>query len=173
MVVETPCPTCSGAGVELRPRQVKVRIPAGVNNDQRIRLKGRGSAGRNGGPPGDLYVKVRVAPHAIFGRKGSDLTIRVPITFPESTLGADIKVPTLDDAPVTVKIPPGTRSGRTFRVRNRGVTTSKGTGDLLVTVEVAVPKNLPAEAREALEKYAAAQPDDPRPHLTRAVDGSA
>jgi molecular chaperone DnaJ len=165
MVVETPCPTCGGAGVELRPRQVKVRIPAGVNNDQRIRLKGRGSAGRNGGPPGDLYVRVRVAPHAIFGRKGKDLTIRVPITFPESTLGADIKVPTLDDAPVTVKIPPGTRSGRTFRVRNRGVTTSKGTGDLLVTVEVAVPTNLSTAEREAIEALAAASTESPRTHL--------
>jgi molecular chaperone DnaJ len=165
MVVETPCPTCSGGGVELRPRQVKVRIPAGVNNDQRIRLKGRGSAGRNGGPPGDLYVKVRVAPHAIFGRKGNDLTIRVPITFPESTLGADIKVPTLNDAPVTVKIPSGTRSGRTFRVRNRGVTTSKGTGDLLVTVEVAVPTNLSTAEREAIEALAAASTESPRTHL--------
>ncbi|MDQ6928676.1 MAG: molecular chaperone DnaJ [Actinomycetota bacterium] len=165
MVVESPCPTCGGAGVELRPRQVKVRIPAGVSNDQRIRLKGRGSAGRNGGPPGDLYVKVRVAPHAIFGRRGNDLTIKVPITFPESTLGADIKVPTLQDAPVTVKIPPGTRSGRTFRVRNRGVTSAKGTGDLLVTVEVTVPTNLSTAEREAIEALAAAATESPRTHL--------
>ncbi|MDQ6909999.1 MAG: molecular chaperone DnaJ [Actinomycetota bacterium] len=165
MVVESPCPTCAGAGVELRPRQVKVRIPAGVANDQRIRLKGRGSAGRNGGPAGDLYVKVRVASHAIFGRRGNDLTIKVPITFPESALGADIKVPTLQDAPVTVKIPPGTRSGRTFRVRNRGVTSSKGTGDLLVTVEVAVPTNLSTAEREAIEALAAASTESPRTHL--------
>ncbi|HEX8769295.1 MAG TPA: DnaJ C-terminal domain-containing protein, partial [Acidimicrobiales bacterium] len=165
MVVESPCPNCGGAGVELRPRQVKVRIPAGVANDQRIRLKGRGSAGRNGGPPGDLYVKVRVAPHPIFGRRGNDLTIKVPITFPESALGAEIKVPTLDDAPVTVKIPPGTKSGRTFRVRNRGVIGSKGTGDLLVTVEVAVPTKLSSAEREAIEALAAAVTESPRTHL--------
>ncbi|HUQ64443.1 MAG TPA: molecular chaperone DnaJ [Acidimicrobiales bacterium] len=165
MIVETPCPTCGGAGVELRPRQVKVRVPAGVSNEQRIRLKGRGGVGRNGGPPGDLYVMVRASSHPLFGRRGNDLTIKVPITFPESALGAEIKVPTLQDAPVTVKIPPGTRSGRTFRVRNRGVTTSKGTGDLLVTVEVAVPTNLSSEERDAIEALAAAATESPRTHL--------
>ncbi|HEX6596888.1 MAG TPA: molecular chaperone DnaJ, partial [Acidimicrobiales bacterium] len=138
MVVEAPCPQCSGRGVELRPRQVKVRVPAGVDDGQRIRLKGRGAAGRNGGPHGDLYVVVTVASHPLFGRKGKDLTLTVPVTFAEAALGADITVPTLDE-PVVLKIPPGTRSGRTFRVRGRGVANAKTVGDLLVTVEVAVP----------------------------------
>jgi molecular chaperone DnaJ len=164
MVVETPCPTCGGSGTELRPRQVKVRIPPGVDNDQRIRLKGRGAAGPNGGPPGDLYVTVKVAPHPVFGRKGRDLTVTVPVTFAEAALGAEIKVPTLDD-PVTLRIPPGTRSGRTFRVRKRGVPAASGTGDLLVTVEVAVPTKLSAAEREAIEALAANSTDSPRAHL--------
>jgi len=176
MVVETPCPTCGGAGTEMRPRQVKVRIPAGVANDQRIRLKGKGGPGAQGGPPGDLYVIVKVAPHQLFGRRGRDLTLNVPVTFAEAALGAEIKVPTLDD-PVTVKIPPGTRSGKTFRVRNRGVPSgsgaagsqapsgSSGPGDLLVTVEVEVPSNLSATQREAVEALAAASTASPRSHL--------
>jgi molecular chaperone DnaJ len=164
MVVETPCPTCGGSGVEQRQRQVKVRIPAGVDNDQRIRLKGRGGPGQNGGPPGDLYVDVKVAPHPLFGRRGRDLTIAVPVTFSEAALGAEIKVPTLDE-PVTLKVPPGTRSGRTFRVRKRGVPAAAGTGDLLVTVEVAVPANLSAAEREAVEALASAATESPRAHL--------
>ncbi len=169
MVVETPCPTCRGAGTEMRPRQVKVRIPAGVANDQRIRLKGKGGPGAQGGPPGDLYVIVKVSPHQLFGRRGRDLTLNVPVTFAEATLGAEIKVPTLDD-PVTVKIPPGTRSGKTFRVRNRGVpsgstASSSSPGDLLVTVEVEVPSKLSAAQREAVEALAATSTESPRSHL--------
>ncbi len=170
MVVETPCPTCRGAGTEMRPRQVKVRIPAGVATDQRIRLKGKGGPGAQGGPPGDLYVVVKVAPHPLFGRRGRDLTLNVPVTFAEAALGAELKVPTLDD-PVTVKIPPGTRSGKTFRVRNRGVPSSSasaassGPGDLLVTVEVDVPSKLSDAQREAVEAFAAASTESPRSHL--------
>jgi molecular chaperone DnaJ len=177
MIVETPCPTCHGGGTETRPRQVKVRIPAGVANDQRIRLKGKGGAGAQGGPAGDLYVIVKVAPHPLFGRRGRDLTVTVPVTFPEAALGAEIKVPTLDD-PVTVKIPPGTRSGKTLRVRNRGIpsgpapaarpgSTPKPSkpGDLLVTVEVDVPSQLTATQKEAVEALAASLPDSPRSHL--------
>ena len=167
MVVETPCPTCGGTGTELRPRQVKVRIPPGVDNDQRIRLKGRGGAAPQGGQPGDLYVTVKVAPHPLFGRRSRDLLLTVPVTFAEAALGAEIKVPTLDD-PVTLKVPPGTRSGRTFRVRNRGLPSASGTagaGDLLVTVEVAVPTNLSAAEREAVEALASASTGSPRSHL--------
>jgi molecular chaperone DnaJ len=163
-VVEKPCPTCAGLGVEKRPRQVKVRIPAGVDDGQRIRLKGRGGAGRNGGPPGDLYVVVGVSPHPLFGRKGRDLTLTVPVTFAEAALGAEITVPTLDD-PVVLKVPSGTRSGRTFRVRNRGVHTNKGVGDLLVTVEVVVPTKLSSAEREAIQALAVASPESPRAHL--------
>ena len=166
MVVETPCPTCRGTGSERRPRQVKVRIPPGVDEGQRIRLKGKGGAAPGGGQPGDLYVTVKVASHPLFGRRGRDLLVTVPVTFAEAALGAEIKVPTLDD-PVTLKIPPGTRSGRTFRVRNRGVPSSSGagTGDLLVTVEVAVPTHLSAAEREAVEALASASTQSPRAHL--------
>src|SRR5437868_13520128 len=164
-IVESPCPTCKGSGVERRPRQVKVRIPAGVDDGQRIRLKGRGGAGRNGGPPGDLYVIVHVAPHDLFSRKGKDLLLSVPVTFPEAALGAEIKVPTLDGGPVTLRVPAGTRSGRTFRVKGRGVPVSKGAGDLLVTTEVAVPAKLTAEQREAVEALAESTKQSPRTHL--------
>ncbi len=164
MVVETPCPTCQGRGVEVRPRQVKVRVPPGVDDGQRIRLKGRGAPGRNGGPPGDLFVVVRVGSHPLFGRNGNDLTITVPVTFAEAALGAEITVPTLDGS-VVLKVPPGTRSGRTFRVRGRGVHTARGVGDLLVTVEVAVPTRLSTAEREAIEALAVASTESPRAHL--------
>jgi molecular chaperone DnaJ len=165
MVVEKPCGTCRGTGLSRSPRKVRVKVPAGVADGQRIRLKGKGGAGRNGGPPGDLYVLVHVGPHPIFGRRGDDLTVTVPITFAEAALGAEVKVPTLD-GPVTLRIPPGTRSGRTFRVRGRGVVRDKGpAGDLLVTVEVAVPTSLSAEERKAIEALAAATTTSPRAHL--------
>jgi molecular chaperone DnaJ len=147
--VENPCPTCLGAGVEYAARQVKVRIPAGVDDGQRIRVKGRGGAGRGGGQPGNLYVVVKVDGHRVFGRRGKDLTLTVPVSFPEAALGTSITVPTLDK-PVTLKIPAGSKSGRTFRVRSRGVPASSGAGDLLVTIEVAVPADLNQEEREAV-----------------------
>ncbi|MDQ1444244.1 MAG: molecular chaperone DnaJ [Acidimicrobiaceae bacterium] len=164
MKVETPCRNCGGSGVERRPRQVKVRVPAGVDDGQRIRVKGRGGAGHNGGPAGDLYVVVSVAPHELFGRNGKDLTLTVPITFAEAALGATVKVPTLD-SPVTLRIPPGTRSGRTFRVRGHGAPMATGAGDLLVTVEVTVPDQLDDDQRAAVERLAAAFPQSPRTHL--------
>ena len=143
-----------------------MRVPAGVDGGQRIRLKGRGGPGRNGGPPGDLYVVVRVALHPLFGRKGKNLTLLAPVTFPEATLGADIAVPTLSSGPVTLRIPPGTRSGRTFRVKGKGIPLAKGAGDLLVTVEVAVPSKLSAAERKAVEALqAASNGDSPRTHL--------
>jgi len=133
---------------------MNTRIPAGVRDRQRIRLKGKGAPGERGGPPGDLYVAVHVRSHPVFGRKGDDLTISIPITFPEAALGADIRVPTLRGAPVTVKIPPGTPNGRTFRVAGRGTTRKDGTkGALLVTVDLVVPAGLDEESREALEKF--------------------
>jgi molecular chaperone DnaJ len=162
--VETPCPTCHGSGAERRPRQVRVRIPAGVENGQRIRVKARGAAGRNGGPPGDLYVTVHVARHAVFNRRGRDITLRAPITFPQAALGTTISVPTLD-APVSLKVPAGTPTGRTFRVRGRGVPSGNGTqgpGDLLVTVEVAVPRQMTDEQRKATEQLAATLGQDQR-----------
>ena len=165
--IDDPCPTCRGTGVEHRARTVKVRIPAGVDDGQRIRLKGRGGAGQNGGPAGDLYVVVSVAAHELFGRTGRHLTLTVPVTYPEAVLGADIRVPTLDGEPVTLRVAPGTRSGRTLRVKGRGVAPAKGQpGDLLVTVEVAVPSSLSDAERAAVEALAAAEPQvSPRAHL--------
>src|SRR3954451_25496590 len=164
MRIETPCRTCRGTGVERRPRSGKVRIPAGIEDVARIRLKARGGAGHNGGPAGDLYVNVHVGRHELFGRKGRDLTITAPVTFPEAALGASITVPTLDDT-VTLRLPAGTRSGRTFRVKGRGIPTSSGTGDLLVTVEVAVPQKLTDAERQAIEALATASTESPRRHL--------
>jgi molecular chaperone DnaJ len=165
MVISDPCHTCGGSGVERRPRTVKVKIPAGVTDRQRIKLKGRGGPGRHGGPPGDLYVVVHVGQHTLFGRRGRNLTIAVPVTFAEAALGADVKVPTLSGEPVTIRLPAGTASGRTFKVKGKGATTSSGTGDLLVTVEVAVPQNPSAEERAAIEKLAEASTESPRSHL--------
>ena len=166
VTVDDPCPTCRGSGIERRPREVKVRIPAGVSDGQRIRLMGRGGPGRNGGPAGDLYVVVRVAPHPLFGRSGRDLTLVAPVTFAEAALGADITVPTLSSGPVTLRVPAGTRSGRTFRVKGKGVGGQKGAGDLLVTVEVAVPSKLSSAERKAVEELrAASDGSSPRAHL--------
>ena len=164
-IVTDPCPTCSGRGTTVRDREVAVRIPAGVADGKRIRLKGRGAPGSNGGLAGDLHVLVHVTPHPIFGRDGDHLTLTAPITFAEAALGAAIKVPTLDGDPVTLKIPAGTRSGRTFRVRKRGIQTSSAHGDLLVTVEVNVPSSLTDDERHAIEALAAATLQSPRSHL--------
>lgn len=150
-IVRDPCPTCNGRGVEVRPREVKVRVPAGVDDGQRIRVKDRGAAGTNGGPPGDLYVVVHVRPDPTFGRKGNDLTVRVPVTFPQAVLGAQVRVPTLDGDGVTIKIPAGTPSGRTLRVPGRGI----DGGALLVTVDIDVPAQLDDAQRAAVETLAA------------------
>ncbi len=157
LVYDEACPTCHGSGRGLSARTIQARIPAGVKDGQRIRLRGKGGAGENGGPAGDLYVSVKVAAHRLFGRKGDNLTLDVPVSFDEAALGADIKIPTLTGSPVTLKIPAGTPNGRTFRVRGKGAQKSDGTrGDLLATVEVQVPGHLDATAREAVEAYRAA-----------------
>lgn len=156
MQIEVPCPTCGGRGTERRARQVKVRIPPGVEDGQRIRVPGRGAAGRYGGPAGDLYVVVHIAPHPVFGQKGKDLTVKVPITFAEAALGTTVPVPTLNSKPVNVKVPPGTRSGRVFRVSGHGVPKAGKPGDLLVTFEVDVPAKLSADEKRALEALARA-----------------
>ena len=156
MTIEVPCPTCGGRGTEKRARQVKVRIPAGVEDGQRIKVKGRGGAGPHGGAPGDLFVVVHIAPHPVFTQKGKDLAIRVPLTFAEAALGTTVAVPTLNGKPVTLKVPSGTRSGRVFRVAGQGVPVAGKPGDLLVTFEVDVPARLNAEERRAVEALAKA-----------------
>jgi len=164
--IEHRCKKCRGTGVERRRRDVKVRIPAGVRDAQRIRVKGRGAAGRNGGPPGDLFVRVHVGEHPLFGRQGkTNLTVTVPVTFPEAALGTQVKVPTLD-GPVTVKVPAGTQAGKTVRVRGRGIHPARGdAGDLLVTFDVVVPKALTDEQRAAVTALAEQLPENPRERL--------
>ncbi|HSE10685.1 MAG TPA: molecular chaperone DnaJ [Nocardioidaceae bacterium] len=154
LVVDDPCPTCHGSGRGQSSRTIQARIPAGVKDGQRIRIRGKGASGERGGEPGDLFVNVKVSPHPVFGRKGDNLTVTVPISFDEAALGAEIKVPTLNSAPVTVKIPAGTPNGRTFRVRGKGVHRKDGhRGDMLVTVDVHVPAVLDDKAREAVQAY--------------------
>jgi molecular chaperone DnaJ len=160
LIYDEPCPTCHGSGRGTSARSIQARIPAGVKDGQRIRLRGKGGAGEQGGAPGDLFVTVKVTPHKLFARKADNLTLDVPISFDEATLGAEIKVPTLGGAPVTLKIPAGTPNGRTFRVRGRGATKKDGTkGDLLATVQVQVPGRLNDAARQAVEAYRAAGVD--------------
>ncbi|MCU1675605.1 MAG: dnaJ1 [Frankiales bacterium] len=173
-VIDEKCPTCGGEGRTNVQRTLQVRVPAGVSDGQRIRLKGKGQPGSAGGQPGDLLVVVHVANDRLFGRNGDNLTLTVPITFTEAALGATVSVPTLGGPPVSLKVPPGTPSGRTFRVRGKGIRRKDGTlGDLLVTVEVAVPAHVSDEARAALEQFAAASPADPRAALFSGVGESA
>ena len=157
-VVEDPCPTCRGSGVEKRAREVQARIPAGVRDGQTIRLKGRGGPGRNGGPPGDLLVEVHVAPHPGFGRRDDDLTITVPISFADAALGAEISAPTLDGPDVRLRIKPGTQPGSRHRVKGKGIAGRKGVGDLIVTIDIAVPTQLSDAERTAIEQLAAVSP---------------
>ena len=167
LVVEDPCSSCNGSGHATSTRSIQARIPAGVNDGQRIKLRGKGAPGERGGPAGDLYVRVHVTPHPVFGRSGGNLTVTVPVTVPEAALGSEIKVPSHRGVPVTVRIPAGTPNGRTFRVRGKGVRRSDGTyGDLLVTVEVMVPKNVGTKGRKALEDLREATAgEDPREEL--------
>ena len=133
---------------------IDVRVPAGIKDGQKVRVRGKGQYSPSGN--GDLMVTVNVKPHDFYTRDGDNLRIHVPVTFPEAALGADIEVPTIDGEHVRVRVPAGTPSGRTLRVKGRGVKTSKGTGDLLVTIDVAVPRNLSKEAEEAVKAFAAA-----------------
>nr|WP_288870638.1 molecular chaperone DnaJ [uncultured Corynebacterium sp.] len=164
-VIEDPCTTCNGTGTVRRTRSITVRIPAGVIDGQKVRLAGQGEAGPNGTPAGDLFVMVHVRSDDTFTRSGDDLEVTVPVSFAEVALGATIAVPTLDN-PVKVKVPAGTPNGRTLRVRGRGIPKRSGNaGDLLVTVEVKVPKDLDPSATSALRAYAQAEKDsgfDPR-----------
>ena len=164
-VIDQPCNSCRGGGAERRPRDVQARIPAGVADGQKIRLRGRGSPGRHGGPAGDLIVECKVTPHALFGRDGDNLTVRLPVTFAEAALGGEIDVPTLDGPRVTLRLRPGTTSGSRHRVKGKGIATAKHHGDLIVTVDVHVPAQLTPEQRAAVEAFAAATTVSPRKNL--------
>jgi molecular chaperone DnaJ len=165
-VIEDPCPTCHGSGTVRRTREFSVRIPPGVKDGARIKVAGRGEPGPLGSPPGDLYVAVRVEPHRLFGRRDSDLTLEVPVTFAEAALGAEVPIPTLNGT-VKLKVPAGTPSGKTFRIRGKGAPKPKGKGhgDLLATVKVEVPGKLSKEERELLSKLREIQRESPRARL--------
>jgi molecular chaperone DnaJ len=168
-IVDQKCPECRGTGGVTKNRTINVRFPAGVADGQRIRLSGRGEPGDRGGPAGDLYVQVNVRPDELFGRTGDDLTLVVPVTIAEAVLGTDLRVPTLD-SPVTLRVPPGTPSGRKLRARGKGVARKDGrSGDLIVTVEVQVPDGVTGEARDALERFAKLTPPAGRERLEARV----
>ena len=162
-IVETPCPTCKGGGSVRRTRTFQVKIPAGVKDGARIRLAGRGEPGPAGGKPGDLFVQVNVARHDLFGRKGDNLTLTLPVSYPEAALGANVQVPTLN-GPVTLKVPAGTPSGKTFRIKGKGAPKGKGGhGDLLVTTSVEVPGKLSKEQKELLRQLQETQESPRKP----------
>ncbi|GMA36032.1 DnaJ C-terminal domain-containing protein [Demequina litorisediminis] len=145
---------------------VKTRLPVGVTDGQKIRIAGKGRPGTHGGPPGDLILTVRVSKHPVFTVDGKNLRMSLPVAFDEAALGATVEVPTLEGDRVKVKVPSGTRLGTTLRVKGRGLTTKQGTGDLLVTVQIAVPNKASRQAKEALQAYALADAKhDPREHL--------
>lgn len=164
LYVDDPCTLCHGSGRGKKTRTVQARIPAGVKDGSKIRLKGKGGPGENGGPSGDLFIKVSVTPDKLFTRKGDNLSIEVPVTFHEAALGADISVPVPRGGTVKVRIPAGTANGRAFRIKGKGIRGKNGVNhDVLAVVEVSVPENLSEEARTALDAFAAATADhDPR-----------
>jgi len=168
-IVDEKCVDCRGTGGVTKTRTINVRFPSGVADGQRIRLSGRGEPGDRGGPAGDLYVQVGVRPDELFGRSGDDLTLTLPISIAEAVLGADLRVPTLD-GPVTMRVPPGTPSGRKLRARGKGVARKNGPpGDLIVTVDVQVPDGVTGEARDALERFAKLTPPAGRERLEARV----
>jgi len=152
--IEQPCGTCQGRGRMQKSKTLAVKVPAGVDNGDRIRLTGEGEAGQNGGPSGDLYVEIRIQPHDIFERDGADLSCAIPVNFAAAALGGAVQVPTLDGE-VTLKIPAETQSGRVFRLRGKGVRPVRGSGpgDLFCRVEVETPVNLTAEQKRLLEAF--------------------
>ena len=153
-VITNPCSNCHGRGRTSKTKKLSVRVPQGVENGDRIRLSGEGEAGRNGGPPGDLYVEVRVNPHKIFHREGADLSCEVPISFATAALGGEVELPTLDGN-VALKIPVGTQSGKNFRLRGKGVTTvrDRRQGDLFARVSIETPVNLTTEQVAILRSF--------------------
>jgi molecular chaperone DnaJ len=166
-VIEKPCHKCNGTGTERRTRRYSVRIPAGVKDGTRIRLKGKGEIGRGGGAAGDLFVVTRVEPSKLFERRGADLVIDVPVTYAEAALGATVEVPTPYGGRVSLKVPAGTQDGRQLRIRGQGAPKLKGggKGDLIARLRVSVPQKLTKKEREALEELQKVSREDPREAL--------
>src|SRR5450759_3960901 len=164
-VIDDPCPSCAGAGRVTRERTLSVNIPAGVEDGTRIRLAGEGEAGLRGGPPGDLYIFLSLAPHQFFQRDGADLHHRVPITMAIAALGGEVEVPAIDGSKVRVKVPSGTQTGRRFRLSGKGmpVLRAKQTGDMYVQVAVETPQNLTKRQRELLAEFEKLSSDQTQP----------
>ncbi|MBN1288052.1 MAG: molecular chaperone DnaJ [Actinobacteria bacterium] len=165
-IIKNPCPSCRGAGIVKQPKKIKVRIPPGVKDGSRIKFKSKGEPGAGGGPPGDLYVITRVAEHRYLGRKNSNITLELPITFSEAALGTNIEIPTTDGK-VKLKIPAGTQSGSKFRLKGKGAPDlkGKGKGDMIVTVNIAVPKKLDKKQKELISKLEELAPENVRAYL--------
>ncbi|HYZ77921.1 MAG TPA: molecular chaperone DnaJ [Gaiellaceae bacterium] len=165
-VIEKPCPTCRGTGRQRRTKRYMVRIPAGVKDGTRIRLKGKGEAGMNGGPSGDLHVVTRVAESPLYERRGADLVVNVPVTYAEAALGAKVEVPT-PEGPVSLKVPAGSEDGKLLRIRGRGAPklSGSGRGDVLARVRISVPKKLTKREREAIEDLQKVERGNPRERL--------
>ena len=153
-MIGDPCTDCHGRGRVHKTKTLSVKVPAGVDDGDRIRLSGEGEAGRNGGPPGDLYVEISVDPHKLFTRNGADLACEVPVSMATTTLGGEVELPTLDGH-VSLKVPAGTQSGKVFRLRGKGVTTVRDArkGDLFAKVSVETPVNLTAEQKDLLQRF--------------------
>ena len=168
-VVADPCATCHGAGRIKKHKTLSVKIPAGVDQDDRIRLTGEGEAGMNGGPSGDLYVVVNLKPHTVFQRDGADLHCEMPISFAIAALGGELEIPTLDGH-AKIKIPAETQSGQVFRLRNKGIRPVRGsvTGDLFCHVAIETPVKLTSRQKELLREFEAINEDDPGAHNPRA-----
>jgi molecular chaperone DnaJ len=164
--MEEPCRRCSGTGTIARKEKIQVKIPAGVDTGSRVRLQGKGGAGRLGGPPGDLYVQIQVESHPFFSRVGDQILCSIPLSFSEAALGARVEVPT-PDGPSTIRIPPGTQSGQKFRLRGKGAVSLKGEarGDLIVEVKVVTPQIHDERARALLRELQGLEPADLRGHL--------
>jgi molecular chaperone DnaJ len=174
-IIEKPCSVCRGAGRVRRSRQVKVRIPAGARDKMKVRIPGRGNAGTNGGPAGDLYVRTLVEEHPVFERKGDNFVVGVPVSFVEAALGAEITVPRPGGGTVRVRLPAGTQDGKQFKVRGAGAPRAKTEGergDLIVRVSVVVPKKLKRREREILEALAEERDEDVREDLFKKVGSS-
>jgi molecular chaperone DnaJ len=165
VIIEQPCKNCRGTGRERTTKRYQVKVPAGAKDGTRIRLKGKGEPGAGGGPSGDLFVVVQVDPSPLYERRGADLVLDVPVTYPEAALGATVQIPT-PDGPVALKVPSGSESGKLLRVKGRGAPklNGGGRGDLLARVKVTVPQKLTKAEKEALEGYQKVLREQPREH---------
>ena len=166
-IIEEPCPTCRGRGRVVRVKPITVNIPAGVTDGGKIRFKGKGEPGTNGGPAGDLYVVTHAQPHPFFKRDGADVVLDLPVTVVEASLGTEVTVPTPDGGKVKLKIPEGTQDGKVMRLAGKGAPKLKGSGrgDLKVRVKVVVPQKLSAEQKELLRRFESSRGDEVRAHI--------